>query len=123
MGLKVTCAGIQSGSGRVRREIFKRAVSDQAVLNFCRGLDQYGVLYSIHLIGWNPYETIDDYERGLRLLLNLRTGVDLKIFRLQFFPGSDLTAIRDTLTPTGLQEEVHSYYAYLFSFIFNNKFN
>ncbi len=121
MGLKRTCVGIQSGSRRIRSLIFNRNVSDTSILTLCNMLDKHDVLYDIHLIGWNPYETIDDYEKGLALFLKLKSRIDLNVFRLQILPGSTLFDIQHSLTPSGLSEQVHLYYAYLFSFVFNNE--
>lgn len=120
MGMKFTDIGIQSGSHRVRSQVFNRPVKDQAILDRCHRLDSYGIHYYALIIGWNPYETIDDYEIGLNLFLKLRTGIDLKLFRLKVFPGSRLMAMSNTLKTSGLSEDVHTYYAHLFSYIFNN---
>jgi anaerobic magnesium-protoporphyrin IX monomethyl ester cyclase len=127
IGLKRTCVGIQSGSYRVRKEIFNRNISNEKIIGFCEILDNSDVFYSVHIIGWNPLEFIDDYEEGLQLFLNLKPKTDVKIFRLQVFPGSKLEEKfkernKDSLPDKiPLPDKIHLYYAYLFSYIFNNK--
>jgi len=121
MGLKRTCVGIQSGSERIRADVFNRKISNKKMLSFCQNLDQHGVLYDFHIIGWNPFESMEDYENSLELFLKMKSGIDTNVFRLAIFPGSMLYNTQSNLTRIDLDDDVHQYFAYLFSFVFNNE--
>jgi len=89
--------GIQ-GVERVNREVYRRAQTDEDVLNASRILSRYknlAVMYDV--ITCNPYEKSEDVLNMIRLLRKLDKPYYLSVNNLVFFPGSGLydKAIRD----------------------------
>lgn len=102
-GLRVVTAGLQSGSDRINRDIYRRAVSNEEFLAAARILKKYArelfIPPSYHVINTNPYETEDDAWRTIDLINSIPRPFNIQIFQLSFFPGSWLAkkALRDGL--------------------------
>jgi radical SAM superfamily enzyme YgiQ (UPF0313 family) len=86
--------GVQSGSERVNRDVYRRPTRNEDVLQACRRLKEAGIKYSIDLITRNPFETEDDRRETLDLLLSLPRPLDIgddTLSILSFFPYFELT--------------------------------
>jgi radical SAM superfamily enzyme YgiQ (UPF0313 family) len=91
-GLTSINMGIQSGSERVRREIFNRQMSNAKIIAAANTLLKYNLAHYVYdLIVDNPFETDDDLQETLELLLQLPRPFVLNLFSLAYFPETPLT--------------------------------
>ncbi len=90
-GLERVEVGIQSGSERIRREVFKRPVSDEALLKTGRIISDLKIVPFYDLIVDNPFETEEDKELSLDLILKLPRPFHLHVFSLIYFPNTIIT--------------------------------
>ncbi len=93
-GLKHVAMGIQSGSERILKHVYRRPVKNSQVINaanIVRKFYDYGVRADYGFILDNPYETDDDWLDSLRLLLALPKPRTITLYSLAFFPGTILT--------------------------------
>lgn len=99
-GLERVGLGIQSGSQRVRYEIFNRYVSDEKILEVARIFKKFKVAPTYDIILDNPYETESDTKDSINLLLKIKRPYHLNVFSLVNLPKTDLTErmIRDNIT-------------------------
>ena len=92
-GLREVRMGIQTGSERVMRSVYKRPVPISAVIEATQILHSYMERIlppQYDLILDNPWETEDDLVATLRLLLKIPKPYGLNLYSLTFFPGTDL---------------------------------
>ncbi|MDO8674459.1 MAG: radical SAM protein, partial [Dehalococcoidia bacterium] len=92
-GLDSPTVGIQTGSMRVMRDIYRRSCTSlqmtQAFEVLHRSSNRIGPpLYQ--LIGDNPWETEEDQMETLRMLLRVPRPFRLALFSLTFYPGTEL---------------------------------
>jgi radical SAM superfamily enzyme YgiQ (UPF0313 family) len=90
-GVSLIGMGIQSGSERIRRQIFKRPESDEQIIKATRILRKYRIPLVLDLILDNPFETYHDKENALNLLLRIPRPFKLSLYSLIYFPGTELT--------------------------------
>ena len=96
-GLTKIGFGVQSGSNRVLKEIYKRFVPREHVLvaakivaKYCtNGLNGFYPNYGFILD--SPYDTDDDWRESLRLLISLPQPRTINLYSLTFFAGTKLT--------------------------------
>jgi radical SAM superfamily enzyme YgiQ (UPF0313 family) len=100
-GLERVGIGIQSGSQRVRYELFNRFVSDEKILEVAKIFNKFKVMATYDIILDNPYETEADMKDGINLLLKLKRPYNLNVFSLVNLPKTDLTErmIKDNINP------------------------
>jgi radical SAM superfamily enzyme YgiQ (UPF0313 family) len=96
-GLWLATMGIQSGSDRIRRDVYERETPDDEIVRACEILARNGVERNLDFIGDNPYENEDDKLATVDLLARLPKPFHFNYFSLAYFPGVDLTdrALRD----------------------------
>ena len=99
-GVRQIAFGIQSGSDRVLRGLYKRRVLSETVVRAAEIVANYrdhGVMADYGFILDNPYEDETDQRETMRLFLRLPQPVNLSLYSLSFFPGTALTqrALRD----------------------------
>ncbi|MDD5616295.1 MAG: radical SAM protein [Candidatus Methanoperedens sp.] len=92
-GLNHVLMGVQTGSERLNREIYKRYFTNKMVIDSSKIISKYKeklkpTMYQ--LIISNPYEEEEDVIATIRLLQNIIPPFDTKIFNLVFFPGTEL---------------------------------
>lgn len=92
-GLTEVYIGVESGSERVRREIFNRHESSEDIIRACRILNRSGIRFKIDLIMDNPMENTEDKHEHLTLLLSLPKPFEINMFSLTFFPNTELTSM------------------------------
>lgn len=94
IGLQV---GIQTGSERINKEIYKRPVTNKKVLDVAHYINQLGIKATYDVIFNNPYENHDDIRETINLFLNFPRPVSLQGYNLIFYPGTDITdnALKD----------------------------
>lgn len=99
-GLKGIAFGVQSGSPRILKNIYKRPVTPERVLqaaNVVSRFYQQGLRSDYGFILDNPYELEDEWLQTLSLIRSLPKPRSVSLYSLQFFPGTALTnqAIQD----------------------------
>ena len=83
--------GLESGSERIRREVFNRYVDDETQIKAAIAINAHpGVNAVYFLILGNPYEERQDLVDGVRLLEKLPPPFSLRIYNLVFIPGTKL---------------------------------
>lgn len=90
-GLYEITVGIQSGSERVRREVFNRFESEKQILRSSEILSSCGVpnvVYDFMLR--HPFETLDDIKETYTLCMKLKPPFSLQLHGLGFLPGTDI---------------------------------
>jgi len=100
-GLHCVKMGIQSGSERVRKELYERPGSNMGIRRAAQILKEFQVHPDYHIIQDNPFETDDDHRQTVELLLDLPRPFTLSLFSLCWLPET-------TLTNRALQEGVIS---------------
>lgn len=90
-GLERVEVGVQSGSERLRNEVFERPVSDIKLLQTSKFLKQKGIVPFYDLIVDNPFETEEDKRQGLEFLLTFPRPFHLHVFSLLYFPNTVIT--------------------------------
>ena len=90
VGLTEVIMGIQSGSERVRREVFHRYESQQDVIGAVRAIRDAGVWGSFDLMLQHPFETIPDLKASYDLVKEFPTPYELQLHELNFLPGTDI---------------------------------
>ena len=90
VGLTEVIMGIQSGSERVRREVFHRYESQQDVIGAVRAIRDAGVWGSFDLMLQHPFETIPDLKASYDLVKEFPTPYELQLHGLNFLPGTDI---------------------------------
>jgi len=101
-GLERVGIGIQSGSQRVRYEVFNRYVSDKKLLEVSKIFRKFKIAPTYDIILDNPYETESDMKDTINLLLKMKRPYSLNLFSLVNFPGTDLTEKmkKDNINPS-----------------------
>jgi radical SAM superfamily enzyme YgiQ (UPF0313 family) len=97
-GMYRVIVGLESGSERVRREVFNRYVDDETQIQAAIAINTHGRVNATYLlILGNPYEERQDLLNGMRLLEKLPPPFSLVIYNLVFIPGTKLfeRAVRD----------------------------
>jgi hypothetical protein len=96
-GLVDLVVGIQSGSERIRKEVFDRPTSNKKMRRIFAMIRNTGLVPTYDLIVDNPYETEADRDESFKLLLNIPRPYNLRIFSLTHLPCTTLTqrALRD----------------------------
>lgn len=90
-GLDDLMVGIESGSERVRREIFQRPVSTAQLERVVQIIHKAGLTPSYNLIVDNPYEREADKEESFDFLYRIPRPYNLRLFSLTHLPGTALT--------------------------------
>ena len=91
-GLMHTVAGIQAGSERLNRLVFKRHLPNEDLIRYGNLLMDCGSLsYDYHVITHNPFETESDFKITLDLLGKLPSKRSaLVLFRLNLVPRTEI---------------------------------
>ncbi|HJP33880.1 MAG TPA: radical SAM protein [Candidatus Latescibacteria bacterium] len=92
-GLVSVEMGIESGSKRTNKELYKRPHKNESILECGRiisGKYQGKVVPYYDVIMDNPYETHEDASQTIRFIQDLPRPFKLSHFSLTFFPGTEL---------------------------------
>jgi radical SAM superfamily enzyme YgiQ (UPF0313 family) len=90
-GVSLIGIGIQSGCERVRRHIFKRPETNKQIISAAGILQKYKIPFVLDLILDNPFESREDKDETLNLLLHIPRPFKLSLYSLIYFPGTGLT--------------------------------
>jgi radical SAM superfamily enzyme YgiQ (UPF0313 family) len=93
MGKCYVQMGVQTGSDRLNAQVFHRFATADDAVRAGQILVDHGILYSVDLIGYNPFEAESDSRRTLDLLLRMpRPFLFQSTYELMFwrnFPVTD----------------------------------
>ncbi|MDR1692184.1 MAG: B12-binding domain-containing radical SAM protein [Oscillospiraceae bacterium] len=93
-GLYQVVMGIQSGSPSIRKDVFHRPESQEAILQAARTLKDCRVPHVIYdLMLRHPFETEDSIKETFELCLAMPRGFSLQMHGLNFLPGTDIVAM------------------------------
>ena len=90
-GLSGVWLGVQSGSTRVRREVFKRMYTNQQIIEQARIFHKHGVSIRYDFILDNPFESFEESIESIFLMLELPQPFSVNLFSLKFFPNTEIT--------------------------------
>lgn len=90
-GLERVEIGIQTGSEKVRKQVFERPVSDKKLIKASQIMRDLKIVPFYDIIVDNPFETPEDKKQGLDLLLKISRPFYMHMFSLQYFPNTILT--------------------------------
>ncbi|WP_069650671.1 B12-binding domain-containing radical SAM protein [Caloranaerobacter ferrireducens] len=111
-GLYQIVVGIQSGSLRVRKEIFRRTETQEQIIRSSKILSECKVprvIYDFMLK--HPFETVEDLKETYKLCLKLEPPFELQLHGLNFLPGTDIVQMaikRGLLTEDELEKIMYS---------------
>jgi radical SAM superfamily enzyme YgiQ (UPF0313 family) len=87
-GFVDTEIGIQSGSERINKTIFKRTISLDDTIKYAEMLAEYDINVRYDIIIFNPAETEDDVKETFKTIQRLpKKRAYLELARLKCFPG------------------------------------
>lgn len=89
-GLREIHIGIQSGSDRTNKGIYKRYIPIKDVLKAANLIHKHKLRARFDFIFDNPYETTEDELASARLILRLPKPYILQMHSLTFYPGTEL---------------------------------
>ncbi|NLK88431.1 MAG: radical SAM protein [Clostridiaceae bacterium] len=93
-GLYKVVMGIQSGSPRIRKDIFHRSETQEDILEAAKILHANKVPQIVYdFILRHPFESEDDIAQTYKLCTCLEKPFELQLHGLNFFPGADITAM------------------------------
>ena len=91
VGLYEVIMGIQSGSDRVRKEIFHRYETREDILSATKAIKDAGVAHaSYDFMLQHPFETIEDLKETYYLVKDMTMPFELQLHGLNFLPGTDI---------------------------------
>lgn len=90
-GLRYLGMGIQSGSARVRTEVFNRPSKTEDILVAGQNFSQFDIHPEYDLICDNPFETEEDYQETLDVMLRMPRPFSVYQHSLSYFPNYPLT--------------------------------
>ncbi len=104
-GLRGISFGVQSGSERILKKIYKRFVTNEQVIkaaNIVSSFKDRGLKADYGFILDNPYEDNNDWRDSLKLWLSLPQPKTLSLYTLEFFPGTAIAerALKDGILPS-----------------------
>lgn len=111
-GLYQIVVGIQSGSLRVRKEIFRRTETQEQIIKSSKILSECKVprvIYDFMLK--HPFETVEDLKETYKLCLKLEPPFELQLHGLNFLPGTDIVEMaieRGLFTKEELEKIMYS---------------
>ncbi len=85
--------GVQSGSERVRKDIFKRYYTNKTVLKQAETFYKYGVSVRYDFIFDNPFETFEESLESINLMGEFPQPFSLNLFSLKYFPKTEITSM------------------------------
>lgn len=92
--------GVESGSERTKRDLYRRPMPNAEVIRASEVLAQYpAIVRAYYFIIGNPMEDKMDLLDTIRLILRLPPPYFVQVFNLVFFPGS---VLYDRATTSGL---------------------
>ncbi len=101
-GLAWVFMGLQSGSARVNKNIYKRFVTNDKFIDAATIIKKHDIAGHYDIIMDNPYETEEDLIHTVETLLRIPRPFMLQIFSLCFYQGTEIDEQR---SKDGLKSE------------------
>jgi radical SAM superfamily enzyme YgiQ (UPF0313 family) len=120
-GLDRTVVGIQSANEKIRKDIMKRNISDDGLVEYANLVVKYGMRLQYDIIGWNPFEDNNTLREGTKFLKRLPKGDLTGMFQLKVFHGSRLDSMIKERTPKPLSNKDYEYWAWIYQMILRSK--
>ncbi len=96
-GLYKVVMGIQSGSPRIRSDVFHRSESQTDILQAAKTLSRNRVPQVVYdFILRHPFENEEDIKQTFELCTKLEKPFELQLHGLNFFPGTDIITIAES---------------------------
>ena len=93
-GLDEVIMGIQSGSERIRRDIFHRYETQDDIIRSTAAIKRSGVFWaSYDFMVRHPFESMDDLMETYKLVKKLCSPFELQLHGLNFLPGTDIVQL------------------------------
>lgn len=92
-GLAGVWLGIQSGSERVRKEVFKRYYSNDTIKEQTKIFQTHDIGVKYDFIFDNPFESFEESLESISLILELPEPFSLNLFSLKYFPNTEITSM------------------------------
>ncbi len=83
--------GVQSGSEKTRKNIFKRHYKNSVVIEQAKLFKKYDISVRYDFIFDNPFETFEDTIESINLMLELPQPYSMNMFSLKYFPNTEIT--------------------------------
>lgn len=90
-GLAGVWLGIQSGSEKIRRNVFNRYGSNERILKQAKIFSSNNINARYDFIFENPFDTVETLEETRALIKQLPMPNTINAFRMKFFPNTKLT--------------------------------
>lgn len=91
VGLSEVIMGIQSGSPRIRNEVFQRPETNEEIIKATQTIHRSGVFWATYdFILQHPFETIDELKESYELIKQMEGPFELQLHGLNFLPGTDI---------------------------------
>jgi len=90
-GMRYINMGVQSGSERIRTEIYNRTDTDEKIRKAMQIIRNNNIGVMLDVIVDNPFDNQEDRDRALEFLLSLPRPYTLNFLSLIFFPRVPLT--------------------------------
>lgn len=103
-GLVWANLGLQSGSDRVCRQVYRREISAEEFIEAARLIQSYLVAAYYDVIVDNPFETIEESLETVEMLMAIPRPFYVLIFSLTFYNGTELYARAQDECPERLQD-------------------
>lgn len=92
-GLSGVWMGVQAGSEKIRKNIFKRHYKNSTVIEQARLFHKYNISVRYDFIFDNPFETFEDSLESIKLMLELPQPYTVNLFSLKYFPYTEITTM------------------------------
>lgn len=89
-GLSWIFMGLQSGSPRINKEIYKRFVTNEKFIEATKIVKKYNIAGYYDVILDNPYETEQDIIETINVILKIPKPFMLQLFSLCFYQGTEI---------------------------------
>lgn len=93
-GLVYCCLALESGSERINKEVFQRVYDRDLFLHTAELLNERGIQFYTDVITYSPYETEEDLQKTLDVLVDLSyvmdRGYDIWVNKLFVLPGTKM---------------------------------
>lgn len=121
-GLTEVIMGIQSGSERVRRDVFHRYETQKDIIRATQLIQEAGVLWaSYDFMLQHSFESIEDLKQTYFLVKELYQPFELQLHGLNFFLGTDIVDLAisegivskermDEIMYAPMSEQFHAYW-------------
>jgi radical SAM superfamily enzyme YgiQ (UPF0313 family) len=83
--------GVQSGSERIRKDIFNRRDALSDILRVAWDADGAGLITDCDFIIENPYDTAETMMETREFIRQLPPSATINKFELRYWPGTELT--------------------------------